>query len=719
MKEPGYYNKYRKYCPGQIGEEEFLSYLEQLNQIDWTDFIEDIVSKKSWILTIAQPLAETNLLSYFAEFFDKLGSTSNRLLREALNSLAYRFIAEPRSQKRKVILIGTIKLSKILGWGISKDILALSFVTGSKVLDDIRELSAITLALYDDPPPIDFWTNEIRLSDYPFLAYPKILALHDVHPAEGLSIYQHLNRAPSNKGNLRVPTIKAIRNLLSNKDGLRDLHEKLGCVKTWAHAYIYGEILDLNEFKKRRIKEGLQKLEQQARRNSLQVPKQPTSDERLPDPFTDVDGFGDILGLNGNNPTRLKSPLSTIPDHMLPWIALKEGFLGWFNVGLEDPSENPAVSHLMFPHAHKELFNSRDAVGDVLIAEPRAFLSDTTPNSIDVAVTNIFKGFAIIGLKKENLIPFDATSPDSFWDLFKQLHEKGSRIGVIDDGGDKLVEYLREIIRSRTKVSGNIYADRINLKSDRDTLIEHIESNKIDFMIGPVTSKVLARQKQMVTYFELESLSLVVKKIADPTIKKYWITRLNELKKYTLHNCWNLNLSYKSLRGFRIPELIPRLASAAFFTIDYVNNNTTKIVNRIADMWNENHKSEYHLDSKILDEEFRTSYRFIGFDDCEKILFNKESDYCYEKSLNFYLHGVGQKDKTHFKQIFHNLEELRQSYNKEAGIYLRLLKNKTETNGSLRKSKDFFQKAQCYSKIRNYYDAAFFAKEAVKLLRSA
>lgn len=252
MKEiqPNYYEKYLLYCGEEYsGAYKFLKFFEELHALDWRDLIADIGLEKIWVKYMTRGNRDSDLVVYFTKFFNKLGSNPIRLLSCAIEERVewYCYGSSINEGDGKIIK-AVLRIVALLRFGVDKNNLAKlaigTFALLKNTPQEIRALAARALADYRDPMPVGFWTAEVNLKEFPFLAPWRIMALANISPEKALETFAEISE-PKNMMPFHPSTEEAIKNLLKKNGGKEILlPEILKKLPEWAKEYLKDRILD-------------------------------------------------------------------------------------------------------------------------------------------------------------------------------------------------------------------------------------------------------------------------------------------------------------------------------------------------------------------------------------------------------------------------------------------------------------------------------------------
>lgn len=704
MSKRKYLGKHEAICPERANEDAFLDYLRKLDNEEWKELIEDLISENSGPDLIAVGRAEGMLLASYASTFDKLELPYRRLIGRVLDGIVNQHLSHPPSERNNQIIERSFKLSSLLRGGLSNNLLV-HIIHNKELPARLRSRAASTLATYDIPMPESFW-RELDVEKFPFLAPAIINAMGKSNPLSALETFLRVPAFPGNLVPFEYPSRLALRRILATDVGRGSVHSLVNNMPEWARQYFEKHIFNLAEFRSQRIT---------VAEGRIENPVLKAADYNLNDLF------------DGGRPDEriLTTPVDLIWDHQLIPFAEKMGFLGRLNIRLVDDGGYG------FPDSHKKLFTKSEA--SALIAEPRKFITEDTTyaaNSSDIAITNIFTGFALVGRANLGIQPLDHRKDrrDVFIDLMRYIYSNASVVSTLDRGGEKFFKLLQSLYETHDVgiEGGPAPFRRIPSKPGTDTLFEKLQSGQADFIIGAAPTVALALQAGYRIYVDSHDVENVIESFSEGVedARDLWREIISDVHSPFIHNCWNINVSSKLWEGDVFKPLILRLASVAFYTIDYLKVNEGEVLKFIHERWNDAHQqSKLQVRPDTLKRIFNDSYQFKTFEENFESFFYVNAKYNYKMSI---LSGTPDSMKPENRRKLYNADNVFKELSALKQIYensVRELNDRMSQRSISREATSQVQAIESYARkhadIRNYYDAVNYIQQANDLVKEA
>lgn len=173
---------------------DFLEYLESLNQEDWYDLIEDLLSSPSHLRIVFTPSPGEDLLPYLSTFLQDLSRPSRRIALQEMESTLRRYLRSPPAHSAQVAIDSLLFLISPLSDEASAALLR-EITLNHRVSPDNRISAAAALAASSSIEHLSFW-KAIDLAAEPFLSPIVFLALTEISPREAISLLPKLTGTP-------------------------------------------------------------------------------------------------------------------------------------------------------------------------------------------------------------------------------------------------------------------------------------------------------------------------------------------------------------------------------------------------------------------------------------------------------------------------------------------------------------------------------------------
>lgn len=189
MSSRRYIEKYRRLRAPPTASD-FLEYLESLNQKDWYDLIEDLLSSPSHLRIVFTPSPGEDVLPYLSTFLQDLSRPSRRIALQEMESALRRYLRSPPAHSVQVAIDSLLFLISPLSDEASAALLR-EIILNQRVSPDNRISAAAALAASSSIEHLSFW-KAIDLAAEPFLSPIVFLALTEISPREAVSLLPKL-----------------------------------------------------------------------------------------------------------------------------------------------------------------------------------------------------------------------------------------------------------------------------------------------------------------------------------------------------------------------------------------------------------------------------------------------------------------------------------------------------------------------------------------------
>ena len=244
-----YHKKYLLYRedPDYEGRVNIYGFLESLNHPEWLALLKDICEQNVGVMEMMPLKTDNSPVEFFTVFMNNLSPTYRPLICKAMSTLFIKCLPVGDITEEEHILVNLIRMTKILGWGLSQKRLA-RVVLMEVLSTEVRQQAAICLAIASQPMAEEFWTHKINVSKHNFLAYPRMLALEKSNPTKALETLRLLEKRPVEFQKCLQPIFYSLMNLKEQSSRRVPLIDLVPELPDWAMGYIISEVLTAPEF---------------------------------------------------------------------------------------------------------------------------------------------------------------------------------------------------------------------------------------------------------------------------------------------------------------------------------------------------------------------------------------------------------------------------------------------------------------------------------------
>jgi len=274
-----------------------------------------------------------------------------------------------------------------------------------------------------------------------------------------------------------------------------------------------------------------------------------------------------------------------------------------------------------------------------------------------------------------------------------------------------------------TGLRGAVRPERVTPSLDREALFEELQRSSADLIVATGPSRALAKNAGFPIYIDSTDIPEIIDVLSETAgAQRYWKGRLASL---FIHNCWNINVPVEEWKKHE--SLILRLASVAYFTIDYLLKRTGEVIDFISEHWEEIYpSSDLRLPRDVILETFKACYHFEPFETCMEFYGNHNSQYSYERNLRDVFASRQPKARGKLQRSFYNadriyqrLMELRTSFEKAFKEIEGQMAQKSLMHEKLMQIQRIRDQARRHAVIRNYYDATRIINKGLEILKAA
>jgi len=410
---------------------------------------------------------------------------------------------------------------------------------------------------------------------------------------------------------------------------------------------------------------------------------------------------------------------------------------------------------------------SEDRAG-YLIARPRHIFpnSDLRDEWLDVAITNGYQGYGLIGpkdipdttqvsLSRRDLI--DTVAGGSRLDRPERNKETITRVYEQYCLTMRSIKEFIETEKSRIWLFDEIARDFLSLSLQLagispedideflqrhaptvgapesatggrvgDALFEQLLQNPKHFMVGTAVGRAHSVRRGLQTYVEVQDLSDLIKMVVPARLDRPKDKRLRaDLVKRQLktqsHVTWQLGVSQRVIDDERIEPLLYRVAALGYYTSEYIRSNPDDFVRYLDSQLQEfSPPGTFRLDRESIRESIRACYVWPSFDQYAQQFLDRGSDMVYWQEDN----QSSKARDIYFKMVSYRtrfLDEFRQ-YNAQ---YIRLSDDSSDKDAQTNLA-DRLKEAELVRdlawnnyRVLNFYDAYRTMARARVILRSA
>ncbi|WP_319525113.1 hypothetical protein [uncultured Desulfosarcina sp.] len=666
--QPLYFKKFLLYEENST-KTNFLIFLESLNQTDWIDLIEGIITENKYIQLLRSDAKDLSVIDYFCAFFDQLNSHTVNLLKEALNFHFIKALPEIKNRSRS-IAVKILEICSILEWGVNKDLIAQKLVLDPDLPESLRIKAANTLSVYEDGMDLNFWISDLNISKNPFFAFARIQALEFSNPKKSLETFRFLKEKPIDLSDYELPINSAVDKLLLEKNGKLFLKNLYNNIEEWAANFISNIVDNL----------------------------EPAFPQVIELPDVSVNSF---LGEDPQG-IQLKLINTGIFDHESLNYAYKNGFFNFFNIEI-DP-----IYDKNYTKYSKQYFSH--SLANAITSLPRViFEGNSSDNFSDLAIINSFKGYKLLYPKAGSIKPFNKEDPiSSFEKLINYLLSKPQpQIFCLDKSAKNFIRIIWDFLHQENE---NLLEGRnfnTFIERNHQKLFQHMSSKNPQFIVatGPTLSYALDKGFELfLTIEDIQLYSLLRGKDFS-----YWE---NKFSSFNIHNVWNFNL--KPLDWHSNESLIMRILSIAYQTIDRIKQDTLSFSRFVQDSWNSHNSIGLSIES--IQRSIESSYDFKSFNEINDPNFRE-----YRTSFKSNEIDPTELTKVIAPQVFQNFIIYRDKFldsKKNIDLLLNHKKNKLTSNtiNNLSRDIEIFNK---HGNIYSFYDGQIVGNRIIEKLRAA
>jgi hypothetical protein len=239
----------RKYEPLQetpAEEYPLLAFLESLNEMEWAEFIRDLVLDAPQATEVLRPPRGEDILAYATSVFERLSPVTQRLIGLALQRIVSEHISLGKDKRHEALVNGALSVADILPHSVSTDFL-LQLIQNTEIPEETRVHAADVLAAREDSALSAAVWEKLPLDEVPHLSPSVVSGLSIISPRQAIRILFRFRNPPVDSQELLYPLRFAIRRLLQSICGPSDLRLVAEQAPQWLRDLVY-EILGFAEF---------------------------------------------------------------------------------------------------------------------------------------------------------------------------------------------------------------------------------------------------------------------------------------------------------------------------------------------------------------------------------------------------------------------------------------------------------------------------------------
>jgi hypothetical protein len=638
------------------------------------------------------------LLDFYVMDFQVLSAHSARLIEEACTRLASES-ARDISPKNVTILEATLRITRLAGWGVQPYVITDQLLPSPKIADSILLSAAFALVTHRDKLPARFWLDELDVQAHPRLGLTRIAALSETEPLKAFETFAMLKEPPER--DFDIHTFKTLQSLLKMDSEnialavvvLRKLGEPL---------FEYLKEIILQHFRDPRMLGAIE------RRTKVLLPQ---------DSFEVINGKVEELcqSLLNQKEQTLQNLIENIIDHAFGRIAQRLHFCSPHRIRIS-PYE---TAEREYEKIYPKLFTSTRKRQPFLVITPPALLGKGRDVSTQVALTNSYTGFALVGRSNINLKPFELKGDlvKNFLALMDPIMRMRPEIAVVDSAARDFVNVLADLysgLARRSRAPGPSIKQLYVLRSSGDAFVEELRSvgqDRAEFFVGPASSRLIANMLRFPTYVTYRQIQKMLERLLTERGHDWCKPIKERLEALKTYNCWNISIPQSEWIGS--PEkraMVFRLASVAHRVSDMIVHESQLILPRIAEDWNQQQNtSELFIDTaqlERLEEVFLDSYEFYTFEGLQAKV--ESSDEALRRKDS----EIGSA-----LSVFNNLFALKREFHDIRDQFCRSIRRATLTGSVKERSHQIAEGAEKHGTILNYFDACCLQKLALGMVQ--
>lgn len=365
---------------------------------------------------------------------------------------------------------------------------------------------------------------------------------------------------------------------------------------------------------------------------------------------------------------------------------------------------------------------TKEKPGCFLIATPRPLLSGKEcTKSTDAAITNVFTGFALIGDSSTFGTYIPSRPIESFRHIMRNV---GTKVVLAEDSAVLAFVNAVRSLAVHLGIDTSAMVASIAPRGKAGARFYNSLRNGIQVIVGAAPTRCLAAQNGFHAFFDSGDLmDLILHSRLDRTRQAQLFSQV-----FT-HECWNINLPIAEFEH-HMPTLL-RLASVAYYAIDYVTRSRTEWAQYLMQEWRNNSycKGEPLKEAFVKDIVYKC-YSFVPFHRAREIYLDSASLFEYERYFESGIaagklwNGVSGKV---LEALWKNREEyysLESRWDNVVDRYSSAARSATSHRsepGPLRcvrfkHASHVRERAHRNFQIHNYYDAVRLISEAIGVL---
>jgi len=304
---------------------------------------------------------------------------------------------------------------------------------------------------------------------------------------------------------------------------------------------------------------------------------------------------------------------------------------------------------------------------------------------LTVTIGNLYRGFAIIGRSRPDVLPLIRSTGSNdhklhglnierLEQLAKVLCRKQTKIHAYEKESAALVDFIAKKYKRRRRNTIEIFtASRSKFNSAKDPMFTSLVDNKVDFALGPAPSRALALQAGFTVFADFDSVYSVATTQQERA----------ELDKLLIHE--NCAVEKAGLTE----ETTMRLVSVLFFTVEFIRQYPEEFVKFCYGQMHRAVKDgAYPIQREYIRSAVLDSYEFVSA---------REYPFAYlDREGRAYYEGKGDGPGTIYEKWI--------QYRRECdALFLKLLRH--DAWRASRVGRAAFRRAQMHYRILNFYDA--------------